>query len=106
MRALLAEVEEKLRESEAIRDRADAQLRRRPVYPERHYPKQWQRLLDNPQTRIPAKLSRTPGVAGGFLSQALLVSTQPTLLGNILYRIGDPGPSFRFRAVCRRRGVR
>jgi len=46
LRALLAEIERKLADSEYIRSRADHQLRSKPVYPERRHPKHWEYTSD------------------------------------------------------------
>jgi hypothetical protein len=43
---LIADVDRTLEETELVRDRAEAQLRRKPIYPERRHPKHWQRLPD------------------------------------------------------------
>jgi hypothetical protein len=46
LRSLIADVDRTLEETELVRDRAEAQLRRKPIYPERRHPKHWQRLPD------------------------------------------------------------
>ena len=47
VRSLIAQLDAAVKNAERVRRQVEAQMRRRPVYPERRQPRQWERLPDS-----------------------------------------------------------
>ena len=47
VRSLIAQLDAAVKNAERVRREVEAQMRRRPVYPERRHPRHWERLPDN-----------------------------------------------------------